>query len=67
MIARILITALALLACAVAFGPFLGENLGTSWTVDLSALSPGARATLEKLFPRGGVYHWVTDERCVGN
>ena len=46
--------ALALLACAVAFGPFLADALGGWWSSELTALPPSTRATLERLLPAGG-------------
>jgi len=46
--------ALALLACGVAFGPWLGDSLGGWWSGELSELSPPAHALLEQLLPAGG-------------
>src|SRR5690349_16922487 len=46
--------ALALLACAVAFGPFVADAVGGWWSSELTALPPVARSTVERLLPAGG-------------
>src|SRR5678815_5490785 len=45
--------ALALLACAVAFGPFVADALGGWWSSELTTLPPSTRVTLERLLPAG--------------
>jgi len=46
--------ALALIACVIAFGPWLGDSFGGWWSGELSALSPSAQALLQRLLPAGG-------------
>ena len=46
--------ALALLACGIALGPWLGNAFGGWWSGGLSALSPSAQAILARLLPAGG-------------
>ena len=46
--------ALAMLACGVAFGPWLGDVPGSAWTHEMSALPPAVRAVFERLLPVGG-------------
>jgi len=46
--------AFSLLACVIAFGPFLTEFFGGSWAVALASLPASGRGTMARLLPAGG-------------